>query len=113
LKTSPPPCNDALEMLSAMVVGLLKISMFIPENASLKGKRKVVKSLLGRLKSRFNVSVAEVEDNDLWQRAGLGVTLVGNDRRFVNSALDKVLDYVERETEAEVIESNIEIINVF
>lgn len=96
-----------------MVVGLLKVSMLIPENASLKGKRKVIKSLIGRLKSRFNVAVAEVEDNDLWQRAGLGLSLVGNDRRFVNSALDKVLDYIEREAEAEVIESDMEIINVF
>ena len=92
-----------------MVVGLLKITMLIPENASLKGKRKVVKSLLGRLKSRFNVSAAEVEGNDLWQRAEIGVAMVGNDKRFINSALDKILDYVERETEAEVIDSQMDI----
>jgi len=96
-----------------MVVGLLKMSMVIPENMSLKGKRRVVKSLLSRLRSRFNIAAAEVEDNDLWQRAGLGVALVGNDRRFINSALDKVLNYVERESEAEVIESHMEILNVF
>lgn len=96
-----------------MVVGMLKVSMVIPENMSLKGKRKVVKSLLSRLRSRFNIAAAEVEDNDLWQRAGLGVTLVGNDRRFINSALDKVLDYLEREPEAEVVESHMEILNVF
>lgn len=96
-----------------MVVGMLKVSMLIPENMSLKGKRKVVKSLLSRLRSRFNIAAAEVEDNDLWQRAGLGVALVGNDRRFINSALDKVLDYLEREPGAEVVESNIEILNVF
>lgn len=96
-----------------MVVGLLKVSMIIPENMSLKGKRKVVKSLLSRLRSRFNIAAAEVEDNDLWQRAGLGVALVGNDRRFINSALDKVLDYLEREPEAEVVESHMEILNVF
>jgi uncharacterized protein YlxP (DUF503 family) len=94
-----------------MVVGLLKISMLIPENASLKGKRKVVKSLLGRLKSRFNVSVAEVENNDLWQRAEVGLAMVGNDRRFVNSALDKILNFIERDTEAEVIDSYMEIQN--
>ncbi|MDY6851989.1 MAG: DUF503 domain-containing protein [Thermodesulfobacteriota bacterium] len=92
---------------------MLKVSMLIPENMSLKGKRKVVKSLLSRLRSRFNIAAAEVEDNDLWQRAGLGVALVGNDRRFINSALDKVLDYLEREPGAEVVESNIEILNVF
>ena len=92
-----------------MVVGLLRITMFIPENASLKGKRKVVRSLLDRLRSRFNVSAAEVEDQDLWQRASIGLAVVGNDRRFINSSLDKILDYVERETEAEVVDSQMEI----
>ena len=92
-----------------MVVGLLRVSMIIPENASLKGKRKVVKSLIGRLRSRFNISVAEVESNDLWQRVELGMAVVGNDRRFVNSSLDKILDYVERDTEAETVDSYMEI----
>ncbi len=95
-----------------MVVGILKISMLLPENGSLKGKRRVVKSILGRVRSKFNVAAAEVEDNDLWQRAGLGVTMVGNDRRFVNSALDKVLDFIEREAEAEIVDSQIELLNV-
>lgn len=96
-----------------MVVGFLKIAMHLPENASLKGKRKVVKSLAGRLKSRFNVSVAEVADNDLWRRAVLGVAVVGNDRRFVNSSLDKIMDYIERETEPEIVDSVMDIQNVF
>ncbi|MBF0527939.1 MAG: DUF503 domain-containing protein [Deltaproteobacteria bacterium] len=96
-----------------MVVGMLQVSLFLPENASLKGKRKVVKSLLGRLKVRFNLSAAEVADNDLWQRIEIGVSVVGNDRRYINSVLDNVLDYVEQETEAQVLDSRIEIINVF
>lgn len=96
-----------------MVVGLLKVTMILPENASLKGKRKVVKSLLGRLKSKFNVAAAEVESNDLWQRAEIGLAVVGNDRRFVNSVLDKIANYIERETEAEVVDSLMEIQSVF
>lgn len=96
-----------------MVVGVLKVSMIIPGNASLKGKRKVVKSLVSRLRARFNLAAAEVEDNDLWQRVGLGLAVVGNDRRHVNSALDKVLDFVEEEAEAEVIDSRLEILNLF
>jgi uncharacterized protein YlxP (DUF503 family) len=92
-----------------MVVGLLRISLIIHDNASLKGKRKVIKSLIGRLRSRFNLAVAEVGNNDLWQSAEIGVAVVGNDRRFINSALDKILDYIERETEAEVIDSDMEI----
>ena len=96
-----------------MVVGLLKVSLILPGNASLKGKRKVVRSLTERLKSRFNVAVAEVAGNDLLQRIEIGMAVVGNDGRFLNSVLDKILDYVERETEAQVIDSHMEIESVF
>ena len=96
-----------------MVVGILKITLIIHGNSSLKGKRKVVKSLLDKLRSRFNLAAAEVEDNDLWQRAGLGLALVGNDRRFINSSMDKVLDFIYRTSDAEIIDSDSEIINIF
>ncbi|MEE9516234.1 MAG: DUF503 domain-containing protein [Candidatus Adiutricales bacterium] len=96
-----------------MVVGILKITLIIPGNSSLKGKRKVVKGLLDKLRSRFNLAAAEVEDNDLWQRAGLGLALVGNDRRFINSSMDKVLDFIYRTSDAEIIDSDLEIINIF
>ncbi|MEE9435599.1 MAG: DUF503 domain-containing protein [Candidatus Adiutricales bacterium] len=96
-----------------MVVGILKITLIIPGNSSLKGKRKVVKGLLDKLRSRFNLAAAEVEDNDLWQRAGLGLALVGNDRRFINSSMDKVLDFIYRTSDAEIIDSDSEIINIF
>ncbi len=96
-----------------MVVGILKITLIIHGNSSLKGKRKVVKSLLDKLRSRFNLAAAEVEDNDLWQRAGLGLVLVGNDRRFINSCMDKVLDYIYRTSDAEIVDSDSELINIF
>ncbi len=96
-----------------MVVGILKITLIIPGNSSLKGKRKVVKGLLDKLRSRFNLAAAEVEDNDLWQRAGLGLALVGNDRRFINSSMDKVLDFIYRTSDAEIVDSDSEIINIF
>ena len=79
----------------------------------MKGKRKVVKSLLGRVKAKFNVTAAEIEDNDLWQRAGIGLAMVGNDRRFINSALDKVLDFIEREADGDLIDSTMEIMTIF
>lgn len=96
-----------------MVVGILKITLIIPGNSSLKGKRKVIKSLLDKLRSKFNLAAAEVEHNDLWQKAGLGLTLVGNDRRFINSSMDKVLDFIYRTSEAEIVDSDSEIINIF
>ena len=96
-----------------MVVGIMKITMIIPGNSSLKGKRKVVKSLLDKLRSRFNLAAAEVEDNDLWQKAGLGLAFVGNDRRFINSSMDKILDFIYRTSEAEIVDTESEIINIF
>jgi uncharacterized protein YlxP (DUF503 family) len=77
-----------------MVVGVLRFVLQIPGAGSLKGKRHVLRKVLDRVRARFNVSVAEVADNDLWQKATIGVAAVGNDRAFVNEVLDKVADFV-------------------
>ncbi|MBF0476497.1 MAG: DUF503 domain-containing protein [Deltaproteobacteria bacterium] len=95
-----------------MFVGVARVALLIPGNSSLKGKRKVIKSLLDRLRSRFNVSAAEVGDNDLWQRALIGVSLVANDRRFVDAALSKVVEFIEFSGTAQVVDIYTEIINV-
>jgi len=75
-------------------VGICKIKLRLPDNLSLKGKRQVVKSVTARLKNKFNVSVAEVEDNDLWQLATLGICFVSNDQRFTNEVLSKAVEMV-------------------
>ncbi len=95
-----------------MVIGAMTIELFIHDNNSLKGKRKIVKSMIGKVKSRFNVAIAEVGFNDKWQRIELGVSTVGNDRRHVNSSLDNVLSFLESLYLAEIIGSKIEIINL-
>lgn len=95
-----------------MVIGAMTIELFIHDNQSLKGKRKIVKSMIGKVKSRFNVSIAEVGFNDKWQRIELGVSTVGNDRRFVDSSLANVLSFLESLYLAEIIDSKIEIINL-
>jgi uncharacterized protein len=77
-----------------MFVGVLRLMLFLPEPGSLKSKRHLVRSAIDRVKARYNVSVAEVADNDLWQRSVIGVTAVGNDHAFVNETLDKVTDFV-------------------
>ena len=77
-----------------MIVGLCEIDLSIPESHSLKDKRQILRSLLDNLRNKFNVSVAEVSENDRWQRAVLGLTLVGSDRRFTESALDEVLRFI-------------------
>jgi uncharacterized protein YlxP (DUF503 family) len=75
-------------------VGICKIKLRLPDNLSLKGKRQVVKSVTARLKNKFNVSVAEVEDNDLWQLATIAICFVSNDQRFTNEVLSKAVDMV-------------------
>jgi uncharacterized protein YlxP (DUF503 family) len=75
-------------------VGVLRLTLHLPEPGSLKSKRHLLRSAIDRVKARFNVSVAEVADNDLWQRSVVGVAAVGNDHAFVNETLDKVADFV-------------------
>jgi len=77
-----------------MTVGIARITLFIPESHSLKEKRMVLRRVKDRVRNKFNVAIAEVEENDVWQRAVLGLALLGNDRRFVESALDEVVRFV-------------------
>jgi uncharacterized protein len=76
-------------------VGVLKLNLLLPENHSLKGKRGVLKSIQARVANRFNVSVAECGDQELWQSAVLGFTVVGSDRRIVEASLQKVVDFID------------------
>lgn len=96
-----------------MVVGVLQIQLGIPLARSLKEKRRVVKRAVDKTRARFNVSIAEVGDNDVHNRAQLGVTAVANDGPFVNSVLDKVLDAIESYTagEAELLHHDLELVH--
>ncbi len=76
-------------------VGLLSVDLHIPESRSLKAKRKVIQSLIAKLRQRFNVAVAEVEFQDKWQRCKLGVSAVSNEGGHVDEQLRAVLDLIE------------------
>jgi uncharacterized protein len=78
-----------------MVVGVLQIELSLPSADSLKTKRMVIRSLKDRIRKNFNVSVAEVDENDLWGSAVLAVVMVSNDRRFANKVLSKTVDLIE------------------
>ncbi|MDJ0783675.1 MAG: DUF503 domain-containing protein [Desulfosarcinaceae bacterium] len=93
-----------------MVVGTGIITLRIHDCRSLKGKRKVVKSVVQRIRNNFNASVAEVGANDIYQRAEIGIAMAGNDSQVINSKLDKVFNMVEDLGLAEVIDSEYEII---
>ena len=94
-----------------MIVGICHLDVIIPENHSLKGKRQVIKKIIDRVRNRFNISIAEVGDNELWQRSQLGMSLVGNDRKFVNSYLDKVVNFIEAMNIVDIAHSELEILN--
>src|ERR687885_75418 len=81
----------------AMHVGVARIALHLAENASLKGKRMVVKSVAQRVRNRFNVAIAEIDTQDAWQVATLGIVCVSDDRRFTNEMLSKVLEFIESE----------------
>ena len=95
-----------------MVIGILRIELLLQDNRSLKGKRKIVKSILDKVKHRFNVAIAEVGSNDKWQKIELGISTVGNDRRHMDASLSKVLTYLESLYLAEIVHYETELINV-
>jgi len=95
-----------------MVVGSGIITFRLHDCRSLKGKRKIVKSIISRLRNNFNVSVAEVGSNDIHQRAEIGFVLVGNNKALINSKIDKIFNMADESGPAEIIDSKMEIINL-
>ena len=92
-----------------MHVGVCQIELRLPENHSLKGKRQVIKSIITRLQNKFNVSVAEVDNQDLWQLATLGVACVSNYRRHTDETLANVVKFVAQNyPDVELLSSEIE-----
>jgi uncharacterized protein YlxP (DUF503 family) len=82
-----------------MVIGVLEIDLSIEQAASLKDKRMALRSLKDRIRRSFNVSVAEVDDNDIWTHAVVGIAIVANDQQFANKVLSKIVDYCENDRE--------------
>jgi uncharacterized protein YlxP (DUF503 family) len=78
-----------------MVVGTVRVSLFLPENYSLKDKRHDVKSLLARVSNQFHVAAAEVSDHDIWTRATIGVACVSTDARHANEIISRVVSFIE------------------
>ncbi len=93
-----------------MIVGVLRLTLLIPESGSLKGKRRVLRSLKDRLRSQFNVSVAETGSHDLWQRAEIGVALASGDREYAARVLQKILNRIDSWRLVEVIDVEMEIL---
>ena len=95
-------------MLPAMVIGLLMLELHFPGARSLKDKRQALRSLETRVRNRFNVSLAEVEHQDLWQRAGLGVVTIAGSQALAGRELQGVLDEIDRVEPGLVSRSEVE-----
>ncbi len=93
-----------------MIVGLCTVELYIPDGHSLKAKRQVLLSLKDRLRDKFNVSVAEVGDQDLWQKAVLGIACVANEAAFVNQVLDQAINVIRAVPSLELVQSRIEML---
>jgi uncharacterized protein YlxP (DUF503 family) len=91
-----------------MVVGILEVTLVMEGNHSLKAKRKVVKSILGRVKARFNTAASEIGHLDRHESAVLGFAVCGSNAQILNSVLDHIMNFIDENADAEVVDSRME-----
>ena len=89
-----------------MVVGIVSMRFVIPGSHSLKDKRRALRGVKDRLRSQFNVSVAEVDAQDVWQTAVLGIAAVGTDRAFVEGLLDQAVRMAARQRDVQLVRAD-------
>jgi uncharacterized protein YlxP (DUF503 family) len=94
-----------------MVVGVCRLSLHFPESGSLKSKRHGLRKLVDRIRARFNVAVAEVADQDTWQRSTVGLVVVGNESRHVESMLENIVSFAESLYVAELLDRQVELLS--
>ncbi|MFZ5785215.1 MAG: DUF503 domain-containing protein [Acidobacteriota bacterium] len=94
-----------------MIVGVCRLSLYFPESGSLKSKRQPLRKVIDRLRAKFNVAVAEVADQDAWQRATIGLAVVGNESRHVQSMLDTMVGFVEQLYVAQILDRQTELVS--
>jgi hypothetical protein len=92
-----------------MKMGLCLIDLYIPGNNSLKGKRQILNSVKGRIRNKFNVSIAEVEEKDSWRKARLGIVTINQNSAQVSNILQSVIKFIENSYPTQVIDYQIEI----
>ena len=94
-----------------MVVGVLTIEMQFPGCRSLKEKRKLLQKIIERSRSRYNISIAEVSENDLWQRTRIGIVTVSNGTDHIHSTLDNITNFINNINLGEIIATEVELLN--
>jgi uncharacterized protein YlxP (DUF503 family) len=95
-----------------MNAGICRIKLHLSESQSLKDKRRIVKSITSRLRSQYNISIAEVDDQDLWQLVTLGIACVSNQNQHVDETLSKAMGFIAKNyPELEIVDQEIEILS--
>ncbi len=105
-----PGRSAGLVREAVMTVGVALVCFRLHEIYSLKDKRRIVKSLVEKSRNRFNVAVAEVADQDVHQKASIGIAVIGNDGRVLNSLLDRIIDFMDSLGLADMVSREIELI---
>lgn len=93
-----------------MIIGACTLKLTIFESNSLKDKRHVIKGIIGKLQSRFNISIAEIDLNDSWQSSILGFACVTNDTQHANQIISNVMNFIDGDSRVEIVDYNIEIL---
>ncbi len=94
-----------------MNAGVCRLRLRLAENMSLKGKRQVIKSIIALVKNKYNVSIAEVDDNDLWQLATIGLCFISNDSKYTDEVISSIINFINSgRFEVEIINQEVEII---
>lgn len=91
-----------------MIVAVLTVDLHLPGSLSLKDKRMILRRLKDRLSNKFNISIAETDYQEKWQRAQFGIAQVGSDYVFLEKSITKIFDILDNQTDAEVVEHTIE-----
>lgn len=94
-----------------MVIGVLRVSLYIHDVFNIKEKRRVIKSLLTKVIGRFNVAAAEVGEQDIWNKAIIGISCISNSSNHADSILANIVDFIEKNTDVEILDYSTETIN--
>ncbi|MEN8908395.1 MAG: DUF503 domain-containing protein [Clostridiales bacterium] len=93
-----------------MVVGVLKIDLYINKVFSLKDKRHIIKSIIERIRAKYKISIAEIDQNDKWNNSVIGVSLVSNGKDVVERMIDLIINFIEKDGRTDIINIEREII---
>ncbi len=78
-----------------MLVGVCRIELYVPDSSSLKSKRMIINSIKNKVRNKFNVSISEIDPNEKWQRISLGISMVSNERKFIDMTMGEIIKFID------------------